>query len=127
MDALKAQNVQFAWDSEIREIKGTSIVQSVTMQNTKTGELQETQVDGVFIQIGVVPNSQIFRNADVAVDGGGYIMVNSSQQTNLPGVFAAGDVTNVPIKQIGTAVGQGIIATTEAFGYIKRPYYYKGM
>jgi thioredoxin reductase (NADPH) len=127
VDALKAQNVQFAWETEIRAIKGTSTVQSVTMQNTKTGELREEEVDGIFVQIGVIPNSGLFQDAGIAVDGGGYIIVNPSQQTNLPGVFAAGDITNLPIKQIGTAVGQGIIAATEAFGYIKRPYYYKGM
>ncbi len=127
VDALKAQNVQFAWETEIREIRGTNVVQSVTLHNTKTGELREEEVDGVFIQIGVIPTSRPFQDAGITVDGGGYIIVNSNQQTNLHGVFAAGDVTNLPIKQIGTAVGQGIIAATEAFGYIKRPYYYKGM
>ncbi|MCW4053006.1 MAG: thioredoxin-disulfide reductase [Candidatus Bathyarchaeota archaeon] len=127
VDALKAQNVEFVWDTEIKEIKGNSIVRSVTLQNNKTGELREEEVDGLFIQVGVIPNSKLFKEAGIAVDKTGYIIVNSSQKTSVPGVFAAGDVTNLPVKQIGTAVGQGIVAATEAFGYIKRPYYYKGM
>ncbi|MCW3980117.1 MAG: thioredoxin-disulfide reductase [Candidatus Bathyarchaeota archaeon] len=127
VDALKAQNVEFVWETELKEIKGNNIVKSVTLHNNKTGELREEEVDGVFVQVGVIPNSKLFKEAGIAVDRGGYIIVNSSQKTNVPGVFSAGDVTNLPVKQIGTAVGQGIIAATEAFGYIKRPYYYKGM
>jgi thioredoxin reductase (NADPH) len=59
------------------------------------------------------------------VDDYGYIIVDSQQRTNIPGVYAAGDVTTNPVKQIGTAVGQAIVAATDAFGYIRRPYYYK--
>ncbi len=59
------------------------------------------------------------------MDKAGYIIVDNRQRTSVGGVFAAGDVTNGPVKQVGTAVGQAIIAASEAFGYIKRPYYYK--
>ena len=64
--------------------------------------------------------------AGIAVDEGNYIIVDSKQRTNIPGVYAAGDVTNLEVKQIVTAASQGIVAATEAFGYIKRPYYYRG-
>jgi len=87
---------------------------------------QKVSVDGVFIQVGEVPNSRIAEEAGVEVDKGGYIIVDSRQRTNISGVYAAGDVTTSPVKQIGTAVGQAIIAATEAFGYTKQPYYYKG-
>jgi len=96
----------------------------VILENKKTGELREEEVDGVFIQIGEIPNSTLFRKAGIEVDAGNYIIVDSKQSTNIPGVFAAGDVTNLEVKQIGTAAGQGIVAATKAFGYIKRPYYY---
>jgi len=65
------------------------------------------------------------KSAGIEVDQRGYIIVDNRQRTNIPGVYAAGDVTNCPVKQIGTAVGQGIIAAEEAYGYIRRPYYYK--
>jgi thioredoxin reductase len=61
----------------------------------------------------------------VAVDEKGYIKIDILQRTNVPGVYAAGDVTNHPVKQVGTAVGQGITAALEAYGYIRRPYYRK--
>jgi len=123
-DVLRSNNVDFVLETEVREIKGNSIVKSVILENKKTGELREEEVDGVFIQIGEIPNSTLFRKAGIEVDAGNYIIVDSKQSTNIPGVFAAGDVTNLEVKQIGTAAGQGIVAATKAFGYIKRPYYY---
>jgi thioredoxin reductase (NADPH) len=60
----------------------------------------------------------------VDIDGEGFIIVNAKQGTNIKGVYAAGDVTNCTVKQIGTAVGQAIIAAIEVFGFLRRPYYY---
>ena len=59
------------------------------------------------------------------MDKDGYIIVDNRQRTSIGGVYAAGDVTTSPVRQVGTAVGQAIIAATEAFGYVKQPYYYK--
>jgi len=61
----------------------------------------------------------------VEVDEHGYIKIDMLQRTSNPGVYAAGDITNHPVKQVGTAVGQGITAALEAYGYIRRPYYRK--
>lgn len=122
---LHAQKVNILWNMELKEVRGVVKVKSVVLFNNKTGETREMDVDGVFIQVGEVPNSQIAREAGVEVDKDGYIIVDSRQRTNIHGVYAAGDVTTSPVKQIGTAVGQAIVAATEAFGYIKRPYYYK--
>ncbi|MCW3985851.1 MAG: thioredoxin-disulfide reductase [Candidatus Bathyarchaeota archaeon] len=127
VENLKRQNVEFLWNSVVKEVKGNSVVKNVILQNNKTGEESEVEIDGVFVQIGEVPNTQLVREAGIEVDNGGYIIVDVRQRTNAPGVFAAGDVTNGSVKQIGTAVGQAIVAATEAFGYIKRPYYYKEM
>jgi len=122
---LQNKGVKFLWNSVVKEIKGENLVKSVTIYNQKTGETLEIETDGVFINIGEEPNSEIAKAAGVQVDEHGYIIVDSRQRTNIPGVYAAGDVTNCPIKQIGVAVGQGIIAAEEAYGYIRRPYYYR--
>ncbi len=123
---LQAQKVEVLWNTELKEIKGDVKVRSVILTDNKTGETKEINVDGVFVQVGEVPNSQVVQDAGVEVDKGGYVVVDDRQRTNIKGVYAAGDVTTGPIKQIGTAVGQAIVAATEAFGCIKRPYYYKG-
>ncbi|MEM4201732.1 MAG: thioredoxin-disulfide reductase [Candidatus Hadarchaeum sp.] len=123
---LRNKNVEILWNTELKEIKGDTSVRSVVLFNNKTGETSELKIDGVFIQVGEVPNSQIAREAGIKVDERGYIIVDSRQRTNIPGVYAAGDVTAAPVKQVGVAVGQAIIATIDAFGYIKRPYQYTG-
>jgi thioredoxin reductase (NADPH) len=118
-------NVEILWNTEVKEIKGEKLVNKVTLFNNKTGETKEVSVDGVFAQIGETPNSQISKEAGVETDEEGYIRTDSRQRTNILGVYAAGDVTNHPVKQIGVAVGHGITAALEAYGYIRRPYYHK--
>jgi len=122
---LIAQGVEIMWNTELKEVEGDNKVKGVVLVNNKTGETMETDLEGVFIQVGEAPNSQIAKEAGIEVDKAGYIIVDSRQRTNIDGVYAAGDVTIGPVKQIGTAVGEAIIAASEAFGYIKRPYYYK--
>ncbi|NWF87515.1 thioredoxin-disulfide reductase [Candidatus Bathyarchaeota archaeon] len=124
--ALEAKkNVEVLWNTEVREIKGEKLVNKVVVFDRKTGESKELPIDGVFVQVGEAPNSQQAKEASVEVDEDGYIKIDVRQRTNIMGVFAAGDVTSHPVKQIGTAVGQGITAALEAYGFIKRPYYYK--
>jgi thioredoxin reductase (NADPH) len=91
--------------------------------NNRSGETDELPVDGVFVQVGEDPNSQLAKEAGVEVDENGHIKVDFLQHTSIAGVYAAGDVTNHPVKQVGTAVGQGITAALEAYGFIRRPYY----
>jgi thioredoxin reductase (NADPH) len=126
LEDLRKSNVEFLWNTEVKEIKGDNIVKSIVVSDNKTGEKKELEVSGVFVQVGEVPNSEFAKNAGIQVDKEGYIIVDSQQRTNVPGVYAAGDVTINPVKQIGTAVGQAIVAVVDAFGYIRRPYYYKG-
>lgn len=119
------KNVEILWNTEIKEIRGDKGVQKVILFDKDTGESRELAVNGVFVQVGEDPNSQIAKDAGIAVDENGYIITDVQQRTNLEGVYAAGDVTNHPIKQVGTAVGQGITAALEAYGFIRRPYYQK--
>ena len=123
---LRERKVEILWNTELKGIKGDTKVRSVRLFNNKKGKTKEVKVDGVFIQVGEIPNSQIAKEAGVKVDGSGYIVVDERQRTSIGGVYAAGDVTAGRVKQVGAAVGQAIEAATDAFGYIKRPYFYKG-
>ncbi|MBX5321599.1 MAG: thioredoxin-disulfide reductase [Candidatus Bathyarchaeia archaeon] len=122
---LEKGNVEVFWNTELREIKGGKLVEKAILFNNKTGEVRELPIDGVFVQVGEIPNSQLAKEAGVEVDEHGYVIVDIRQRTNISGVYAAGDVTNHPVKQVGAAVGQGITAALEAYGYIRRPYYYR--
>ncbi len=124
-DLATKSNVSVMWNTEIVEIKGDKQVRSVTLKNNITGKISELAVDAVFVQVGEAPNSQIAQAAGVETDEVGYIRINIKQETNLSGVYAAGDITNHPVKQVGTAVGQGITAALEAYAFIRRPYYKK--
>jgi thioredoxin reductase (NADPH) len=117
------KNVEILWNMELQEIKGEKFVEKAKLFDKKNAATKELAVDGVFVQVGEDPNSQFAKAAGVAVDEDDYVIVDTLQRTNIAGVFAAGDVTNHPVKQVGTAVGQGITAATEAYGYIRRPYY----
>jgi thioredoxin reductase (NADPH) len=122
---LEKPNVEVFWNTELKEIKGEKLVSKAVLFNSRTGAVTELPVDGIFVQVGEKPNSELAKHAGVAVDEHGYIIVDVRQRTNVPGVYAAGDVTNHPVKQVGTAVGQGITAALEAYGFIRRPYYFK--
>jgi thioredoxin reductase (NADPH) len=118
-------NVKVFWNTEVKEIKGEKIVKTAVLSDNKTGETRELAVDGVFVQIGESPNSQLAQASGVETEEEGSIKIDIHQRTNIPGVFAAGDVTSYPVRQIGTAVGQGITAALDAYGFIRRPYYRK--
>lgn len=118
-------NVKVMWNTEIQEIKGDKQVRSAVLIDNTTKQTSEVPIAAIFVQVGEAPNSQVAQASGLEVDEHGYIKIDIRQQTNLSGVFAAGDITNHPVKQVGTAVGQGITAALEAYSYIKRPYYRK--
>lgn len=124
-DIAAKNNVSILWNTEVQEIKGDKQVKTVNLIENTTQKTSQIEVDAVFVQVGEAPNSQIAQVSGVETDESGYIKIDIRQHTNLPGVFAAGDVTNHPVKQVGTAVGQGITAALEAYSYIRRPYYRK--
>ncbi len=124
-DLKMMKNIEVLWNSEVKEILGEKSVTKVIIINNQSGETGEVLTDGVFVQIGEDPNSQQAKEAGVAVDKDGNIIVDALQHTNIEGVYAAGDVANHPVKQIGVAVGQGITAAVEAYAFIERPYYRK--
>ena len=109
--------VEIIYEAKTTEILGNGRVEGLKYTDAK-GKAKQLKVDGVMAHIGTTPNSQF---ADkVAKDKMGQIVVDEKCRTNLPGVYAAGDVTNVAFKQIGIAVGQGITATLAAIEYLNR-------
>jgi thioredoxin reductase (NADPH) len=120
LDVASKNNVNVLWNTEIEEIKGDKQVKTVALKNNVAGEKLEVAVDAVFVQVGETPNSAVAKAFGVETDGAGYIKINIKQETNILGVYAAGDVTTHPVKQVGTAVGQGITAALEAYSYICR-------
>jgi thioredoxin reductase (NADPH) len=122
-DIASKENVKVFWNTEVREIKGDKIVTTVALYDKEADATREIAVNAVFVQIGEAPNSQIAREAGLEVNEHGYIKADVFQRTSEAGVYAAGDVSSHPVKQVGTAVGQGITAALEAYSYIRRPYY----
>ena len=119
IDKLTAkQNVKIIYQAKTTEIKGEQLVTGIVYTDSG-GASQELKTDGVFIHIGMVPNSGIVPE-EVAKDKFGQIIVDDHCATNLAGLFAAGDVTNVPFKQIVIAAGQGCITTLSAVEYLNR-------
>lgn len=114
------KGIEVLLNTEVKYIKGNLRVKGVTLFNNKTNEERNLNIDGVFICVGEEPNSEIAKKAGVKLDEGGYVIVDSLQRTNIQGVYAAGDVTINQVKQIGTAIGQAIVAAAEAFKYIKK-------
>ncbi len=117
VDKLKmASNVKFLYEVVTSEIVGDTRVQGLKYVD-KNGATQEVPLDAVMIHIGMIPNSS-FVKGTLELDPQGQIVTDTKCRTNVPGIFAAGDVTNVAYKQIGIAAGQGIVAALAAIEYI---------
>lgn len=106
-------------DHEVTEILGDKAVAGITIRNRETGELIPLGVTGVFVETGLIPNST-FAKGVVRMNEKNEIMVNCLCETSVPGIFAAGDVTNVPEKQIVVAAGEGAKAALGASEYLMR-------
>ncbi len=110
--------IEILWDSTLTRIDGMFNVEKVSVQNVKTDASKELPVDGCFIWVGIKPNTD-FLNDSITCDESGFVVVNASMETSVPGVFAAGDVRNTPLRQISTAVGDSAIAAVSANHYIE--------
>lgn len=114
---FKRENIELVLNSEVKAIKGKEKVEAIDVFNKQTSKIKEVKVDGIFIAIGQVPVSKLWQDA-IKTNERGYIIVNDHQETNIPGVFAAGDVTGAK-GQIIIAAGQGAIAALSAYDHIK--------
>lgn len=109
-------NVEVIWDSVAEEIEGDEMVSGIVLKNTKTGETGKKALDGVFIAVGITPNTHVFSHP-LEMDEGGYIKAGEDCRTNVPGIFAAGDVRTKKLRQIVTAVADGANAVTSVQEY----------
>ena len=117
-DALANPKMEFIWNTMPFEFRGDEEhLRSVALKNTKTGEIIDVPVDTCFMFIGYVPNTDIYRDI-LELAGPGYVVTNEKMETNVPGVFAAGDVRSKWLRQVSTAVGDGAIAGVAAEKYI---------
>ncbi len=113
---LGLPNVEMLWSTVVEKIEGDGQVSGLTLKNVKTGEISELPLQGVFIAVGITPNSEIFEGL-VEMDHG-YIAADETGKTSAPGVFAAGDVRTKALRQIVTAVADGANAVTSAEKYL---------
>jgi len=116
---MQAENVDFLWDSAATALIAEDRLRAVTVTNLKTGESQEVAVDGLFISIGRVPATELFRG-EITLDPSGYIVAGEDTATNLPGVFAAGDVRVKMLRQVITAASDGAVAAHCAEEFLSR-------
>ena len=105
----KAENVEFVWDSEVKQLLRDQAVTGVRVRNKKTGKERDIPCAGVFVAVGYLPNTELYRG-QVELDEAGYVLADETTQTNLPGVFAVGDLRKKPLRQVVTAASDGAVA-----------------
>jgi thioredoxin reductase (NADPH) len=116
--AFANEKIAFAWNSVVESIEGLDLVQGVRLKDVKTGATRELATNGVFIFVGLTPNTAAFQGL-VAVEQGGYITVDANMQTSVPGIFACGDCTAKRLRQVVTACGDGATAAFSAQLYVE--------
>ncbi len=118
VDRVKqAPNVELVLDSTMVALSGEDRLSAVTVENKFTHETRELPVSGLFVAVGILPRTDLVQD-QVALDEGGFIVTDKFMQTSIPGVFAAGDVRDTPLRQVVTACADGAIAATKAVEYM---------
>lgn len=118
-DAKKLQNVEIILNSEVKEIKGENNITGIKIEKGDKGETRDLEINGIFVEIGHIVESD-FVSKMVALDPRRQIIINDKNETNVAGLFAAGDATVVPYKQIVIAAGEGAKAALSAYSYIQK-------
>jgi thioredoxin reductase (NADPH) len=115
------KHIAVKFDTIVTEINGDTKVESLTLQNTKTGDTEQFPAAGVFIFAGSNPRTNLVTAANISVktDDAGYVVTNEEMQTSVPGLFCAGDVRSKPFRQVITAASDGAVAAHSAGAYIR--------
>lgn len=116
-NALQNEKIIPVWDSVVTKIHGEDVVEGVTVRNVKNKEEKELPLDGVFVAVGITPNTEGFQGL-LECDEGGYIKAGEDTKTSQPGIFAAGDVRTKALRQIITAAADGANAVTAVQEYL---------
>ena len=114
---MNAENIEFFWNSTVEEFLHGEKLTGVRLRNSVTGAETELALDGLFVSIGRSPNTELFQQ-QLELDGDGYIMADESTRTNIPGIFAVGDVRTKAVRQIVTAAADGAVAAHYAEEYL---------
>ena len=116
--AKEHPKIQFVWHTAVTEIFGTDKMEAARLKNLQTGDETILEADGIFIFIGHTPNTQIFEG-ELKMDNHGYIEVDNLMQTNVPGVFAAGEAADPHFRQVITSAGMGAAAAIQATRFLE--------
>jgi thioredoxin reductase (NADPH) len=117
--ALKNDKIEFIWDTVVTKVEGNTSVEKVVLKNVKTGATGEKPISGLFIFVGIKPNTG-FLQETVVLDDQGFIVTNETLETSAPGIFAAGDVRKKLLRQLSTAVGDGATAAFAVEKYLEK-------
>lgn len=116
--AFKNPKINFIWDTVVEEAFGEEILEKLVLRNVKTGKVEEYKTDGVFVFVGFLPISEVF-NGKIEMDESNYILGDQDMNTNVPGIFVAGDIRQKSLRQVITAAADGAIAATTAERYLE--------
>jgi len=116
--AFAHPKLEFIWSMVVEEVLGEKVLEGLKLRNVETGQQSILKVDGVFVAIGLTPNSQSFFNI-LETDDAGYIVTDETMTTSAPGIFAAGDIRRNSPRQIAAAVGDGATAALSTFKYLQ--------
>ncbi len=116
--ALSNDKIEFVFNTIVKEIQGDKFVNGLLLENRQTKQLNRLDVDGVFIYVGVTPNTSFIEDI-IKLDENGYIITDEKMETNIAGIFAAGDIRVTPLRQVITAAADGAIAASAAQKYIE--------
>lgn len=114
---LTNPKIQILWDTVIDKVDGQATVTDMQVRNKLTGETSKIEIDGFFVAIGIIPNTDNIKN-NIKLNDGGYVVTDAHMATNVLGVFAAGDMRNTPLRQVVTACADGAIAAESAREYL---------
>ncbi|MBA7615409.1 Thioredoxin reductase [subsurface metagenome] len=115
--AFSQPKIELVWNTVVDEIVGDKMLSNLRLRNVKSGESSNLEVDGLFVAVGLKPNSQVFSQL-VTLDEAGFIVTDELMKTLAPGIFAVGDVRQNSFRQVITAAGDGATAASSAFKYL---------
>ena len=113
----RAENVELVLDATVVGLSGEDRLSAVTVENKFTKEQRELSVGGLFVAVGILPRTELVQG-QLDLDEGGFIVTDKYMQTSVPGVFAAGDIRNTPLRQVVTACADGAVAAIKAIEYV---------
>lgn len=116
---IEHAKIEVLWDTVIEEVVGENVLKFLRVKNVKTGEASELELDGLFVSIGTVPNSEFVKDF-IQLNEWGEIVVGKKMTTSQPGIYAAGDVTDAGPQQVAIAVGTGVAAAIAVDEYLQR-------